>query len=349
MAPDSASSATSSSRPARVRVELEAQTGVEGEPLVEPRGRGRIAETSRDDERNGPRLSSERRAERASRLPEGEVERRALEAPASVVVVRVLGGLGVEEREGREVLRERVQRPRARERQVRPALLEPVVLLAVVRDVLADALLAPAEETNERRLAEEVRSCLQREELELVALDAQRKVADGVVQAHRPANATDTSPASRAFATASARLTSRVRPSERSCSRASTNGVTPCPVTPCARGLGDGLLDQLVDVDALGRRVREEQPAARRGSSARRRSELPWRRRRRAASRAARRPRCRRAEACPSGSRARGCRGSRGTPSSPGCRGATSRPSRRRATGAVTSATRSAETSGGDG
>ena len=64
-------------------------------------------------------------------------------------------------------------------------------------------------------------------------LDLEREAADGVVQAHRPANATDTSPASLALETASARFTSRVRPSERSWSRASTNGVTPCPVTPC--------------------------------------------------------------------------------------------------------------------
>ena len=84
---------------------------------------------------------------------------------------------------------------------------------------------------------------------------------DGVVEAHRAANATDTSPANRALATASLRFTSRVRPSERSWRNASTKGVTACPDTPSRDAVGDGLLDEVADLDGLGRRVREEERA----------------------------------------------------------------------------------------
>src|SRR6188472_4684283 len=87
-------------------------------------------------------------------------------------------------------------------------------------------------QVDDGRLAEEVGSRLQREELEAVALDLEVEVADGVVEAHVAANATATSPASPALATASLRFTSRVRPLERSWSVASTNGVTAWPEIP---------------------------------------------------------------------------------------------------------------------
>ena len=112
------------------------------------------------------------------------------------------------------------------------ALLQAVVLGGVVGDVLADPLLAGAVEVHDGRLAQELGAGLQLQALERILVDAERKVANGVVEAHRAANATDTSPASRAFATASARLTSSVRPPERSWSRARTKGVTACPDTP---------------------------------------------------------------------------------------------------------------------
>ncbi len=125
-----------------------------------------------------------------------------------------------------------MERPLAGEGKRRSALLQPVVLGGVVGDVLADSLLAGAVEVHDGRLAQELGAGLQLQALERVPVDAERKVANGVVEAHRAANATDTSPASRAFATASARLTSRVRPPERSWSRARTKGVTACPDTP---------------------------------------------------------------------------------------------------------------------
>ena len=54
----------------------------------------------------------------------------------------MLRGLLLEERLLAEVLGERVQRPRSGEREIGAARLQLVVLLAVVRDVLADPLLA---------------------------------------------------------------------------------------------------------------------------------------------------------------------------------------------------------------
>src|SRR5262249_60831547 len=81
-------------------------------------------------------------------------------------------------------------------------------------------------------LSREVGPRLELEALALVAVDDEREVTDGVVEAHSAANATAPSPASRALATISRRFTSRVRPPLRSCSVASTNGVTACPATP---------------------------------------------------------------------------------------------------------------------
>ena len=196
-------------------------------------------------------------------LPQGEVERGALERPAAVVDVGVLLGLGSRRAAASRGARENesiVQVPASG--STGTALELRVVLARLVRDVLAEALLARAREADRRRLAREAARDVERADLEAVALDLERELVDGVVEAHRAANATDTSAASRAFATMSLRLTSRVRPSECSCRYASTNGVRAWPETPCARRRGDGLLDQVVDLDALGRRVREEEAAA---------------------------------------------------------------------------------------
>ncbi len=242
-----------------------------------------------------------------------------------------------------------MQRPRARERQVGPSFLKPVVLLAVVRDVLADALLAGAVKVDDRRLAEEVRARLQRQQLELVSLDGEREVADCVVQAHRPANATDTSPASRAFADreravhlarAPARALVESGEHERGHAPGRRHPGAPLRRRPPRSALRPRCSPAAGSSGAARRR---------RAASAPPRCAPRIRRRRRAARRAALRSRSRRAASCPSGSRERGSRASPGAPSSPGCRGATSPPSRRRAPVTSTSATRSAETSGGVG
>ena len=89
-------------------------------------------------------------------------------------MVRVLRGLLLEEREPGEMLREGLQRPAAGEREVGATRLQSLVLLAVVGDVLADALLASTLEVDDRRLAQEVGACLELEPFELVAFDLER-------------------------------------------------------------------------------------------------------------------------------------------------------------------------------
>ena len=143
-------------------------------------------------------------------------------------------GLDLEERHRLEVLREAVDRPDARKWEHRAALLLRLMQRRVVDDVLADALLVPAVEDDDGRLAQEVCTRLHLEPLQLVPVDLEAEVLDALVQAHRAANATATSAASRALATMSARLTSRVRPSLRSWRKDRTNGVTSCPDTPCS-------------------------------------------------------------------------------------------------------------------
>ena len=106
------------------------------------------------------------------------------------------------------------------------------MLFGVIGDILADPFVARALQVDDGCLAEEVGSSLQLDALERVALDVEREVTDEVVQAHSAANATATSPARSALATISFRFTSRVRPPERSCRNASTNGVTAWPDTP---------------------------------------------------------------------------------------------------------------------
>ena len=174
----------------------------------------------------------------------------------------MLLGLLLEELERGQVRRERVERPRAGQRQHRPERLRAIVLLAVVGDVLADPFLAPALEVDDRRLAKEVAAGLELEALEGVRLDLERQVLDVVVQAHRAAKATAVSPASRAFSTISARLTSRVRPSLRSWRNDEHERRHRLSGHPGRGRLGHGRLDQVLDVEALGRRVREQKARA---------------------------------------------------------------------------------------
>src|SRR5207237_6291313 len=69
--------------PLAPRVELEARAGI---ALEEPPELVERLDAPRDDERDRPRLAPDRLGERTPRLPQREVERRALEPPAPAVV-----------------------------------------------------------------------------------------------------------------------------------------------------------------------------------------------------------------------------------------------------------------------
>ena len=114
--------------------------------------------------------------------------------------------------------------------------------LRVVHDVLADPLLALAVQVDDGGLTEELAAGLELEAFELVP-SISRGGPDGVVEGHSRENATATSAASRALATTSARLTSRVRPPLRSCRR--EHERRDCLPGDALRGRsGHGLLDQ---------------------------------------------------------------------------------------------------------
>ena len=150
-------------RPRVARVELEAKSGVEVEQLPD--------RALRDDERDRPRLPLERSGERASGLPQREVEGRRLESPGPVA--RLVG----DER------RERVERVLAG--QVGQSVQgERELQLAVVADVLADALVPCAVQVDDGRSSREV---LQRKlvRLELDALDRKAQILDSVIERHR--------------------------------------------------------------------------------------------------------------------------------------------------------------------
>ena len=74
----------------------------------------------------------------------------------------------------------------AGERERRPLGLQGDVVVAGVRDVLADALVAAALEVDHGRETGEVRRGLHLERLEPVRLDLERQVADAVVGRHPP-------------------------------------------------------------------------------------------------------------------------------------------------------------------
>jgi hypothetical protein len=142
------------------------------------------------------------------------------------------------------------------------------VLGAVVGDVLAESLLAGAGEPDGRRLAGEVARDVERAQLEVVALDGEGKVADGVVETHKAENATATSPASRALAIASVRFTSRVSSSRPIVQQRKDERRHRLSRDALTRRFGDRIRDEVTDLDRLRRRVREEEAA---------RSELPMR------------------------------------------------------------------------
>src|SRR5206468_11044684 len=84
--------------PVRVRVELEAEVGIQAQPRVDALRRRRLTETHRDNERDRLVRAPDRLAERGSRLTEREVERGAPERPPAVVQVDQALGQRVEER-----------------------------------------------------------------------------------------------------------------------------------------------------------------------------------------------------------------------------------------------------------
>ncbi len=112
-------------RPGGLGVELEAQLWIELQTSAQRLGRGRVAETGRDDEGHRLRRPAEGVAERQPRLPQRQVERRALVGPA---LVRLFD----RERRG-----ERLQRPRTNQWTACAGGLLAVVSLCVPRDVLA--------------------------------------------------------------------------------------------------------------------------------------------------------------------------------------------------------------------
>ena len=109
--------ARSSSSPVGRASSLNCRPGVVLEDRADALRRGRIAKSTRDDERDRARLAAHGVPERHALLPQREVERGALERPAAVVEVGVLRRLAVEQRLAGEVPRERAERPRTRERQ----------------------------------------------------------------------------------------------------------------------------------------------------------------------------------------------------------------------------------------
>src|SRR6185436_11055336 len=88
-----------------------------------------------------------------------------------------------EELERVEPRRERGERPLALEEELREAVA--LVGVTVVGDVLADALLTPADQVDDRRLARELAGDRERQELGLDRVDLDPQLADVVVE-HGP-------------------------------------------------------------------------------------------------------------------------------------------------------------------
>ncbi len=198
-------------------VELEAERGVDRKERTESLRGWWVAEPAGGDEGHGPGRASDDLAERPARLAQREVERGALERPAAVVLVVVAVRRLGEQRNRLQVLREALDRPFAGKREHRTSGLLRLLQRAVVGDVLAEPLLARSGEPDHRRLPEEVGARRVLVGFEVVPLDHDREVADGVEQRHQSAaHATAISPARPAFATIRSRLTRRVSPRERS-------------------------------------------------------------------------------------------------------------------------------------
>ena len=124
------------------------------------------------------------RVQRAARLTEREVERRALERPAPVQAVGRELRRGGEEVERAYELDEAAERRAPGERLGRPGGLEGVLVVVRVRDVLADALLAAPVQVHDGGHARELGGDRLLEPLELVALDHQRQLGERSRERH---------------------------------------------------------------------------------------------------------------------------------------------------------------------
>ena len=118
-----------------------------------------------------------------ARLAQRQVERRRLEGPAAVAARDVALRLGREGVEVADELAELAQRGEAGQVERRAGVLQGDVVERVVGDVLAEPLLAAAPEVDHGREPFEAGD-LQLQALELVALDLQRQVGEGVEGGH---------------------------------------------------------------------------------------------------------------------------------------------------------------------
>ena len=145
---------------------------------------GSVAEAHRDDVRDRPRLPADRLGDRDAGLAEGEVERGALVRPLPVLAVVLARRAGRPEVQRLEQPRERLDRVLARERELGARLLEGELVVPVVRDVLADALVPLAAEADDRRPPDEAARHLLVEPVEGVVLEDERDVAEQIVGRH---------------------------------------------------------------------------------------------------------------------------------------------------------------------
>ena len=129
----------------------------------------------RGDEPDRPRLAVEHLVQGAPSLAEREVERRRLEPPAPQL------------RQTFEECRERLERVLAHEPGRRTGGLEPSLVIRVVDDVLAEPLLAPTFEVNQRPADQELLGDGELEPFELAALDNQWQSREKLPGGHAPA------------------------------------------------------------------------------------------------------------------------------------------------------------------
>ena len=160
--------------PVRLGVELELELRLDLEPPIR-RGAGR------DDEADGTLLAPERLAEAELVLPEREIEERALERPAPVILPGVVLRIAAPKLELVEMARDVLEAPCPREHQIGRHV---VVIVGAVGDVLALAGRAVALEHDRRRNARPARRRLRLAPLERVAVDLDLEPGHGVPERH---------------------------------------------------------------------------------------------------------------------------------------------------------------------
>ena len=143
--------------PGRRGVELEAQARRDPQALAQRLERRRLAQAQRGDEAHRLALAPERRVQRRAGLAQREVERGRVERPVAVQArLRRSVGSGKRSSERRcsakdASVQSPAQRPRAR-----AGALQRLLVLGVVGDVLAEALLARAVQADDGGLAHEL-------------------------------------------------------------------------------------------------------------------------------------------------------------------------------------------------